>query len=125
MKNKLLLLGDSIMEKREKELRRKASILIDIGEYNEARSILLSLESVKDMSSIDFKSQKEKIAEGVAKRLNQLLKSNESTLKEISRKTGISANVLGTIKRGSNLNVSYAVVVALANYFGVSTDLFR
>lgn len=56
------------------------------------------------------------------KKLRQLMKDRELSQSELSRKTNVPQPTINRILNGKNKSPRYETVLALANYFQVTTD---
>ena len=76
------------------------------------------------MQEADQNQGGEKIQRILTGRLNQLCREQHISLKELSRRSGVSLSTVRNISQGKYCNVGIAVVIKLSRVFGVTPSQF-
>ena len=76
------------------------------------------------MQEADRNQVAEKMQRILTGRLNQLCREQHISLKELSRKSGVSLSTLRKISQGRHCNVGISVVIKLSRVFGVTLSQF-
>lgn len=76
------------------------------------------------MQEVDRNQVAEKMQRILTGRLNQLCREQHISLKELSRKSGVSIATVRKISQGKYCNVGIAVVIKFSRVFGVTPSQF-
>lgn len=109
------------MEEYEKKRRMYAGMLIEEERYIEARQVLSEFDTNHDIKKV----REINAARSVARGIRELLIRDGVTEVKLAKEIGISKDTVNNLKKGKINNPSFRTVIALANYFNVTTDYFN
>ncbi len=76
------------------------------------------------MQEADLEKIEAKLQRILTGRLNQLCKEENLTLKDLSRKSGVSLSTIRRVAQGKHCNVGIDVVIKFSRAFGITASQF-
>lgn len=76
------------------------------------------------MQEADHEKVEAKLQKILTGRLNQLCKEQDLTLKDLSRKSGVSLSTIRRVAQGKHCNVGIDVIIKFSRAFGITASRF-
>ena len=74
------------------------------------------------MQEVDHEKVEAKLQRILTGRLNQLCKEQNLTLKDLSRKSGVSLSTIRRVAQGKHCNVGIDVIIKFGKAFGITSQ---